>query len=102
MTLDKPLATNVAVDDAKPVAVAVGVASPSLTRVAPHEDVDVELTVASALAVNPPITATVALEDTSAPLETIRMHDAVALAVTVDVAGRTAEPNVDEPNALVP
>ena len=102
MTLDKPLATNVAVDDAKPVAVAVGVASPSLTRVAPQEDVDDALTVASALAVNPPSDETLEFDDTSAPLETMRTHDAVALTVAVDVAGSTAEPNVDEPNALVP
>jgi len=102
VTLDRPLATNVAVDDADPVALTDGVASPSLTRIDPHEDVDDALTVAPALAVNPPIDAVVVFDDTSAPLETMRMHDAVALDDAVDTAGKTAEPNVAEPNALVP
>jgi hypothetical protein len=102
VTLDKPLATNVAVDVAVPVAVGCGFASPSLTRVAPHVDADDVLTVADTLAVNPPNDATLEFEDTSAPLETMRMHDAVVLAEAVEVAGRTAEPNVDDPNVYVP
>jgi len=102
VTLDRPLAINVAVDDADPVAVADGLASPSLTRVAPQEDVDDALTVASALAVNPPIDATVALDDTSDPLETMRMHDADAEDDDVASVGRTAEPNPAEPKELVP
>ena len=100
--LDMPLATNVAVDVAVPVAVGCGLASPSLTRVAPQEDAEDALTVASALAVKPPIDATVAFDDTSDPLETIRMHDADAEDDDVASVGRTAEPNPAEPNALVP
>jgi hypothetical protein len=102
VTLDKPLATNVAVELADPVAVAWGFAAPSLTLIALHDDVLDALTVADALAVNPPNDATLEFEDTRAPLDTMRIHDAAVLADAVEVAGRTAEPNAAEPKALVP
>ena len=94
--------TYVAVAVAVLVATPCGFASPSRTRVALHDDVVDAVTVAATLAVKPPRAATVEFDDTSEPLDTIRIHDAVVLDDAVATAGRTAEPNVAEPKALVP
>ena len=82
-----------AVDVADPDAWALGFASPSLTRIEPHEDDELELIVAAAFAVKPPRDATVALEETREPLETMRMHDAVAEADADETDCRSADPN---------
>ena len=94
--------TKVAVAVAELVATPCGFASPSLTRVAPQVAVDAADVLALIFAVKPPMAATVVLEDTSAPLDTILSQDAAVVADAVAMAGRTAVPNVAEPNALVP
>jgi hypothetical protein len=93
VTLTKLLAVNVAVDAADPDAWALGFASPSLTRVELHEDDELELIVDSAFAVNPPRDATVALDETRDPLDTILMHEAVADADADETDCRSADPN---------